>query len=287
MNEISLIFDAITLDNPLIFYIESFKLASDLSSGKCLFYPVYKYSRGFIKENTKRIKEYLQVFDVAKSKSDIEKEYFVHDYCLKHFKYDYTFGEEAFTPLGLVLNGTAVCEGIAKFTKLALNYLGVKSLVVSGKGKNPEHERSEGHAWNIVMINDKTYHLDVTFDLTISEKINRYDYFNLCDDDIKKDHSFGGNVPKCETKGGDYFTTNSLLARNPTELETIIKNKLKRGEKSILVKLENVKNVNKITDKVLDIAQKEQGKRVAGILFGGSLSVISNIAQYVFEINFK
>jgi hypothetical protein len=287
MNEIKLIFDAVILDNPMIFYVGSFSVASGAFGGKNLFQPVYKYPQNFIKENKQRIQEYLHVFDSAKSKSDIDKEYYVHDYCLKNFKYDYTFGEHAYSPLGLVLNGTAVCEGIAKFTKLALDYLGVRSLVVVGKGKNPEHERSEGHAWNIVRVDNKNYHLDVTFDLTISDKLNRYDYFNLCDDDIKKDHSFGGDVPKCVTKGGDYFTVNSLLAKNPTELGAIIADRLKRGEKSIIVKLANVKNTDKITDKVTNIALKMQGRSIKGMFLGGSVSISPNISQCVFEINFS
>jgi hypothetical protein len=223
------------------------------------------------------------VFDSIKLKSDNEKEYFVHDYCLKHFKYDYNFGEHAHTSLGLVLNGTAICEGIAKFTKLALDYLGVRSIVVTGKAKNPDNERSENHAWNIVRINDKTYHLDVTFDMTLKSKVNRYDYFNLCDDDIKKDHSFGGNAPVCSMKGGDYFTANSLLAKNPTELGIIIADRLKRGEKNITIKLANVKNTNGITDRVFDIAQN-QFANVFKSSFSASIS--PNIAQCVFEIDF-
>jgi hypothetical protein len=287
MNELSLIFGAVMKDNPLLFYVESFSVVRGSFGKTAQFQPVYKYPKPFAKENTRRIQEYLKVFDTVKSKSDMDKVYRVHDYCIEHFKYDYTFGEHAFSPLGLVLNGTGVCEGIAKFTKLALDYLGVGSLVVSGRAKNPEHERSEGHAWNIVKVDGKTYHLDITFDMTISDKIKRYDYFCICDDDVRKDHNFPRDVPVCSAKDGDYFKANSLLAMNPTELGTIIATQLKRGEKTVLVKLANVNDTDGTTDKVMDIAQSKQGKRTEGTKFNSSLSISPNTAQGVFEINFN
>jgi transglutaminase/protease-like cytokinesis protein 3 len=139
----------------------------------------------------------LRVFDTVKGKSDLDKELYVHDYCLTNFTYEYAPDDYSYTILGPILRNTAVCEGIAKYVKLALDYLGVKSIVVSGKAKNPlDDSINETHAWNIVEIEYRTFHLDVTFDMTVKAKINRYDYFNLCDDDIEKDHTTIGKICK-------------------------------------------------------------------------------------------
>jgi len=282
LNEVSMIYNAVLLDNPLIFFTQTFKMSNDLNDKKRLVLPIYKFPKKFVKENIKIIQDYLQVFEPAKKKSKIDMVYYVHDYCLNNFKYDHSFQDYSFTVLGLVLNNTAVCEGIAKFVKLTFDYLGIKSLVVSGKAKTPETDsKYEPHAWNIIKIDKKTYHLDVTFDMTTTDKENRYDYFNLCDDDIKKDHCITSNVPKCITKGNDYFSTNSLLAKSLTDFSKILADEVRRGKRNIMIKLINLEDTDDIVDKIMEIAQKQNCR-------GASNTMINyNLSQCVFEISYK
>jgi hypothetical protein len=285
INEISKIFNYLLLDNPILFYVTSFSQTDDLYRNKSTFIPNYTYSRRAIQGYTDAIVNGLRVFDGAKAMNDFDKEKYVHDFCLKHYKYDYTFNNDSYSILGLHLNKSAVCEGIAKFVKLALNYLGVKCLVVTGDASNPSNNSAtEGHAWNIVVINGKTYHLDVTFDMTLTSRENRYDYFNLSDEDIKKDHIMLDDVPVCETKGGDYFSLNSLLAHNRSELEKQIKACLKNGKRDVMIKLMNVDNPQTIIDKVLSIAQQQYGKIYMGSV---TVEVNYNLSQLVLEIKFK
>jgi hypothetical protein len=285
VNEMSMIFNYVLLDNPLIFYVGAYSQSSDLFRKKCSIAPNYKYTRQTAKENATAVKKYLQAFEPAMEKSDLEKEIFVHDYCLNNFCYDYTFGDYSFSVLGPVFNKTAVCEGIAKFVKLALDYLGVKSLVVSGKAKNPAQESSmEGHAWNIVRIDGKLYHLDVTFDMTIKNKVNRYDYFNLSDEEIKKDHIIIDNVPACTTVGNDYYSVNSLSVNGIAELDNYIGKALKQGKKSILVKIMNARYTNEVANQISEIA----GQQYSRIHMGGvSIETSYNASQMVFEISFR
>jgi len=284
INEISMVFSYILLDNPLIFYVSSFTHLSDLYKKKCVIKPEYKYKQDFVRKNIDFVKAYLQKFDALKTKSDIEKEIYVHDYCLNNFTYDDASNDYSFSILGTVLNKTAVCEGIAKFVKLVFDYLGVNSLVVLGKAKNPINDNvEEMHTWNIVMIEGKAYHLDVTFDMSVKDKVNRYDYFNLDDEDIKKEHTIINKIPKCTVTGNDYFSLNSLVMHNSAELERFIGNSLSYGKKNIVVKLKNVKNTETIVDKVISIAQRQYGnvcKRGAGV------KVKYNLVQLVFEVDF-
>jgi hypothetical protein len=284
INEISMIFNRILLDNPTLFYTSSFSQINDLCKQKCIVKPDYKYSNKFVRQNTNHIKTCLQTFEALKTKRDIEKEMYVHDYCLNNFKYDYTFADYSYLVLGPVLNNTAVCEGIAKFVKLAFDYLGIESVVVSGKAKNPINSATEGHAWNVVKIDGKTYHLDVTFDMTLKDKTNRYDYFNLTDEDIKKDHTALDDLPVCSTIGNDYFSVNSLVVFTPAELEKIIGNGLTQGKKNITVKLKNVKNTESVVDKVMSVSQQQYMKIYKR---GVTVEVKYNLNQAVFDINFK
>jgi hypothetical protein len=186
--EIGLVYEYIGYDNPDIYYTTGIKYRSDLSGARCVVRPVYKYKRSFVKEKTGAVQAFLHSFDAAIAKSDYEKALFVHDYCLDNFKYDHAAGEYSNSILGCILNGSAVCEGIAKFAKLAFDHLGVESLFVPGKATDPADAQSvENHAWNMVNIEGRYYHLDITFDMTLSEKTKRYDYFCLSDEDIRKD----------------------------------------------------------------------------------------------------
>jgi len=285
VNEISLIFNSMLLDNPLVFYVSSYNQVNDLYKQKCTIVPEYKFTHQVIKQYTNTVNNFLQVFDTVKNKSDSDKELFVHDYCLNNVSYDNGFGDYSYSVLGPVLNKTAVCDGIAKFVKLAFDYLGVKCLVVSGKAQNPAADsKMEGHSWNMVKTGGKTYHLDVTFDMTLKNKTNRYDYFNLCDNDIKKDHVIVTNVPACTTAGNDYYSVNSLSVNSSAELDNYIGKALKQGKKTIVVKIMNVQYSENTVNKIMGIAQRQYGNMHNGSVM---IEVEYNSSQMVFEIHFK
>jgi hypothetical protein len=285
VNEISLVFNSIMLDNPMVFYVDSFSYMKDLYKKKCIIMPEYKYKKSEAKAKMNAVMNSLRVFDAVQGKSDYEKELFVHDYCLNNIKYDFSGNAEAHTVLGPVLNKAAVCEGIAKYVKLALDYLGVRCLVVSGRAKSPEDDdEMEAHAWNIVEVSGKPYHLDVTFDLSLTDKQNRYDYFNLSDECIKKDHTISSTMPVCTTSGMDYYSINSLSVNSPSEYERLLEKRLKQGDKSIVVKLQNTQFSDKVKSKLMNIAKQQyssNGKRSSAI------EIRCNTSQMVFEINFR
>jgi hypothetical protein len=207
----------------------------------------------------------------------------VHDFCINNFKYDHAFGENAYTILGLVLDGKAVCEGIAKFVKLALSYLGVKSLVVHGNAIDPTINKSEMHAWNIVKLNGKTFHLDVTYDLGVTKEHPRHDYFNLTDDEISVDHEWIRNVPVCDTAGMDYYTRNGAFVNNSASLNKYIKNKLAQWDRHMAVKFYNEHDGERRLKQVEKAALKHWGKIHKGNL---TIEISKNLKQSVFELSF-
>lgn len=295
--ELSSIYRAVLADNPLFFYTAAFRWQTDPCSRRNIVFPDYGYSRADIDAYTAAAREHLRRYDAVKGKSSREKEQLVHDYCLEHVTYG-DMGGISHTALGVILHGTAVCEGVANYVKLVLDYLGVGCLVVSGKAQTSfrgdmteAHARSsascregaEGHAWNIVRVDGKTYHLDVTFDMVFKNRLPRYDYFNLCDDDIRKDHSFAGEVPECATEGEDYYSLNDMVVQGKNGLEDYIARKLRNGEKGIVVKLAGAAWTKALCDKVIQTAAQAYTK-VKGS--GVSMEVSYNPARMVFEIDF-
>ena len=285
INEIAMILNSIMLDNPMIFYVGTFSYMKDLYKKKCIMLPEYKYKRSVAKEKMNAVINSLRTFDTVQGKSDYEKEIFVHDYCLSNIKYDYSGKTESHSVLGPALNNTAVCEGIAKYVKLALDYLGVRSIVISGRARNPEDDdEMDAHAWNIVEVAGKMYHLDVTFDLTLTNKLKRYDYFNLSDEDIKNDHIISSAMPACTTSGNDYYSINSLTINGPADFRRFIEKRLKQGEKSMVVKLKNAQFSYKVQSKLINIAQQQYSNTLKR---SSVIEVRCNTSQMVFELSFR
>ena len=158
--------------------------------------------------------------------SDYDKELALHDYVVNNVNYDYenlvagSIPDDSYTAYGALIKGTAVCQGYAESMYRLLNKAGIKTFMVTGSGNNVPH------AWNIVSIGGDYYHLDATFDDPVSSSGNKptYNYFNLSDAQISKDHSFNtANYPKCTSTLANYFVVNNLIANNKTDFYNIIK----------------------------------------------------------------
>ncbi|MEG2337507.1 MAG: transglutaminase domain-containing protein [Clostridium sp.] len=146
---------------------------------------------------------------ITPNMSDFEKEKVIHDYIVNNTRYDNENFEKNTTPIeshtayGVFNNKTAVCEGYAIAMKKMLDEANVESIIVIGKANNYDH------AWNMVKLEDGWYHVDPTWNDPVYKVNNKvidiisYDYFNLSDKEIMKDHSYEKkNYP--EAKGGKF-----------------------------------------------------------------------------------
>lgn len=113
--------------------------------------------------------------------SDYEKEKAIHDYLVNHFSYDQDF--DIYTIRGFLQNNEGVCQAYADTFQLLMNLIGIQCITQSGIANGVSH------AWNIVLLDGEWYNVDVTWDDPISTKdILRYDYFNITDKQLSKDH---------------------------------------------------------------------------------------------------
>ena len=131
----------------------------------------------------------LQVTSILKdiikvSMNDDQKEKVIHDYIVTHIAYDTTLTR--FSAYEALKNGTTVCSGYAQLAYKMLNESGIETKIVVGTGNG------EDHAWNLVKLHDIWYHLDCTWDDPVPDVKGRirYNYFNLNDSTISKDHVF-------------------------------------------------------------------------------------------------
>jgi len=202
--ELSDIFYRLRLDCPEIFYASTFHYSYYKDSTLVKLKPVYLFDKNKIRDHlmamTTRVEKLTRI---AKDKSDWEKEQYIHDFICENVTYDKLqkqYSHEITGPLG---NGVGVCEGIAKAVKILCDHLSLPCIVVISTN-NPEKHIKYRHAWNVIQINGVWTHLDATFDNSLGKKEVRYDYFNLDDKSIFKDHEPAiYKIPACSE--GDHF----------------------------------------------------------------------------------
>lgn len=205
------IFMAMTRDNPLIYFLNqsACSIASD-TFGHFAICPQYFFTKEKVKEYNRKIEKVvnglirrLNLLECC----DYEKELRIHDWICQNIEYDYEGTNKdkvsrviaSHNILGVFAYHKAQCEGIAKAVKVLLNAIDVKCIVVTGTaGKNGN---MRPHAWNLVNIDEVSYQLDVTWDMgkSTGDKIS-YEYFNLSDECIVKNHSADCKLPECGSR---------------------------------------------------------------------------------------
>ena len=285
--EISKIFEGLLFDNPTIFYVSTYSIIVSSTKKTITICPKYSYNKNDAICYTKSILKQLQKFDILKQMDDLNKELNVHAYCQKKIRYDYKFNSYAHTVIGAFSHNLAVCEGIAKFVKVVFDYIGVKCMIATGQTKNPVTNSMEEHAWNVVEIFGQFYHLDVTFDITLTGRQRRFDYFNLTEAEIKRDHNINGIVPLCLSTNCNYFEVHSLVTNSTSELENLIIQSLRKKQKNIMFKINFTHNKADIESYILKLAKTAYYKATFLNMFMPSqIEIKSNLIQNVFELNF-
>lgn len=142
---------------------------------------------------------------------DHEKVKAIHDYVVKHVSYDTSY--KAYTAYEALVNRSAVCQGYALLTYQLLKEAGIENHFVVGTGDG------QPHAWNLVKIENKWYHLDTTFDDPLPDEQGRvtYSYFNLSDEQIARNHEWNrGDYPQATTNY--YSTLTNKIAAGGTKI---------------------------------------------------------------------
>lgn len=206
---------------------------------------------GFTKEEIENNKEEIEdAIDIIVSKAltgknDFEKETIIHDMLCKTVTYDSEFERNVgaiYSIYGALVNRRAVCEGYARAFKLLCQSAGLECILVSGDSKDVNH------LWNMVKLEGKWYHVDVTWD-DLKEEAH-HTYLNLTTLEIRADHNidityndadpslvsqgnpFNFSVPVAESTEHNYFIKKGLIIDNDPinpVAEEIVK-KFKAGE---------------------------------------------------------
>jgi len=233
--ELTDVFLKLRLDCPEIFFVSGFHFRYYQDSANVELSPEYLFDKNKIKDHQKAMKARVEkLVRPAVTMAELEKEQYVHDFICQNVRYDKlkkSYSHEILGPLG---QGVGVCEGIAKTVKILCDQLGIWCIVVISEA-NPEKNIKYRHAWNIVKIGGAYYHLDATFDNTLSHMGPvRYDYFNLDDGKVFRDHEpVIWKVPACTVSDGFYYRVKKLSFTKMEEVEKRALQAAKKGKELI------------------------------------------------------
>ena len=127
---------------------------------------------------------------ITEGMSDTDKIRAIHDYIVLNCKYDYdnyltgTMPFETRLAYGVLVNGSAICQGYSAAFNLLCKTAGLRSIVVTGRAPaNPDN-----HAWNAVLIDGVIYFVDVTHDDPVPDTEGRvyYDHFLLGEEELAR-----------------------------------------------------------------------------------------------------
>ena len=219
---LSTLFFQLRLDHPELFYVVSYSCRAAYHAETWEFVPEYMFPKGKIREHQKALKARVErLTRPMQTMTPPERERYIHDFILENVRYDKLEKPYSHEVIGPLTNGVGVCEGIAKTVKLLCDEAALPCIIAIS-----DRDRANGekylHAWNIITLGKKRYHLDATFDNTLSKGgVNRYDYYNLDDKRIFRDHrALLYPAPACTDADGFFYRTEKLSF---TKLEDVEK----------------------------------------------------------------
>lgn len=161
-------FKYVILDHPEIFWIDKYASSNFydnvLTNKKIKLYYYYSEKEALKAQNS--IQEKVDsIIQEAKTKStDRDKIKFVHDKLIEIGTYtDYNIKNEGEfqSYLSIFQDGKTVCSGFAYGFKYIMDNLGIRSIIIADINEEPG---VESHIWNMVIIDDHLYNLDITYD---------------------------------------------------------------------------------------------------------------------------
>lgn len=253
MDEAWSLHQSLCYDVPELFFIKSVKGTYNHLLSTATIYPEYRFDYetcfNILRQMEKRTEPLVRRISMLSEREKVKQ---IHDYIVRNVTYKDLAAPYSHESPGALLYGIAVCEGIAKAFKYLSDRVQVNSLVVAGDATDDSHQSpvTVGHAWNIVYVDSTPYHIDVTFDYSVSNgRTARYDYFLLSDSQISKDHSFE-ETPECSSNY-EFYILDGHYADSKKSLQALVKKELRFGNPLVVKTPDFLENAEHVAEKML------------------------------------
>lgn len=158
---ISKVYHALLKDHPELFWVhnrEEVYTTSYKGTDYCRFSPGYTYTEQEISEIMTEMQNAVNEVnaEITQNASDYDKVKMIYTYLIDHTEYEASDDDQNIA--GVFWKKKAVCAGYARAVQYLLEQLGIPCIYVEGSARDSD----EGHAWNIVKINEQYYYVDAT-----------------------------------------------------------------------------------------------------------------------------
>lgn len=218
-DEIDKVFQCVMLDHPEIFYISGYsfvKYALGDEVKKIVFKGTYEYNQEERIHRELQIDEAVNVFlaNLKLESTDYEKVKYVYETVIYNTEYDMESADNQ-NICSVFLNHASVCQGYAKAVQYLLNRLNIPTTLVLGTVEN-----GDGHAWNMVKIDNEYYFLDTTWgdasyriqnndeaEMISDTPAISYDYLCVTTEELTRTHKLTEIVPIpiCDSLEANYY----------------------------------------------------------------------------------
>ncbi|RUT28956.1 transglutaminase [Paenibacillus zeisoli] len=235
---------------------------------------VYRESAAQTNYVNSRVKQIVQ--NVVKPEmNDHQKVKALHDWIVLHLKYDKTLRK--YTAYEGLKTGEAVCQGYSLLAYKLLLEAGIPNLIVEGTAGG------QLHAWNLLKLQGKWYHMDTTWDDPTPDLAGQvhYNYYLRTDKQMKQDHSWTRSYPGAGTA---YKDTLLLLLRSAGGASKAFFESLQEELGYTLYQSGMaVNSADGMKEKVQQAIK--QGKHTATIRYSGTAEQLADDLPYLYELN--
>ncbi len=233
--QLSMVHSCVDNDHPLLFHRRSgFKYL--LFSGASILYPHYCCTPTEYDALFQQVQQFtLSCVGKLKGVSDFRRVRAIHDTIAMYIPYGVSANTKSHNVLGVIVDHSAVCEGIAKCFKMICDAADIPCIVVDGWTDPADRAsgKSATHSWNCVYINGSWYNMDLTWDLKTKwidgSRMPRYHYFCRSDSVMNRDHIPYLPKPACK-KDFDLYKASGRFVRSRDELKNLLASILSDGQ---------------------------------------------------------
>lgn len=208
--------------------------------------------------------------------NDHEKVKAIHDWVVRNLKYDTTLTK--YTAYDGLYTGSTVCQGYSLLTHKLLKGAGIQNKIVEGTAYTSDNPKGQLHAWNLVLLDGKWYHLDTTWNDPVPDRDNEvsYTYYLRTDEQMGRDHTWVKSYPKASTLYRNTLAGLAVKDRSRAEVYEQLKRDLEYqlyDARSIVSSYTQLQPLVK--------AAKAEGSQKLVFRFDGSERELVNVLQQV------
>lgn len=213
--------------------------------------------------------------------NDHQKVKAIHDWVVLRLKYDTSY--QRYTAYEGLKTGSAVCQGYSLLTYKLLKEAGFTNKIVEGIAR-PPGGRSQSHAWNLVLLDGRWYHLDTTWDDPTPDRAGEVSttYYLRTDAQMRQDHSWTKVYP---TASVSYHKTLTALVERGGQSVGLYK----QLQKELGYELYDDEFLVRSADDLISLANKTvaSGKESLVFRYRGNVTQLRTVLQELYKLGLE